>query len=491
MAAFTPSSRWLTGFDMALTNAILFFLLSFSVVIFRLPLGFSKFVGVVYFLGSIVSAGTMLFSGGALAAIVFYVLGCGIFFGFGTVYSTTLNDFYTNAFFSHATQELMVPSMNLINSLSVTIALVVARPFCRQGPGESGRYTKLRSTLDLLRPALPFAFVLSFIYIVLLIMTFPLAHDPLLRSLITYMQGLAFCAVLASAAIWSTASIGTRIAASVIVGVLSAIGLIAFSKQQTMLPLVALIAGLLLDGQARRAAMIASAAAVVVYMFLAVPVSTYGRVHPNYNPAENSIGERLAMFDYIFERNSTEHDQGRQRQGQYVARFSAAPVQAFLIAQHDKGNPGDTLAQGWIALVPRVLWSDKPNVTRFGTELDSSVFRRGNSASALAPSYSGEAYWNGGWVGLILVSALLGLEVGWLTRKWIKFTRVGLREAGIFIFGVPAMLFSLWVETWIVPTYVGGFATLFVLITAANFAVRNLLPGSHPATISASRRPAL
>jgi hypothetical protein len=258
--------------------------------------------------------------------------------------------------------------------------------------------------------------------------------------------------------------------------ILSGIGLVSFSKQQTMLPLAAMIAGLLLDGRARRAGIVAAVAALGVYMFLAVPVSTYGRVHPSYSATDNSIAERLGMFGNIWERNATEQEQGRTRQGRYVARFSAAPVQAFLIAQHDSGNSGDTLATGWMALVPRIIWADKPNITRFGTELDSSVFRRGNSTSALAPSYTGEAYWNLGWVGVVLVSILLGLEMGWLTRKWVRFTREGMKQAGIFVFGVPTILFGLWVETWIVPTYVGGFATLFVLITGADFAIRRLAP---------------
>jgi hypothetical protein len=469
------------GYNLALGNAILFFLLSFLTLQFRFPIQYSVYVSTLYFVGCAAASSILILSGGALSCAAYYVLGSGIFFGFGTAYSTTMNDLFSNAYFPKSLQISLLPYINLLNSVSASIVLLVARPLCIQEPEQNNSYSTFRHTISLFKPIMPIAFLLAFIHIFLELATFPSPHEPLLRTLIGYMQGLAFCAVLAAGATWSTAGLGTRIAAIAIAVIQAAIGILAFSKLQTMLPLGAMVVGLLLDGRAKRAASVAAVVALAVYVFLAIPVSAYGRVHPNFNGVDNTIVDRVGMMSYALDLNAIEHAQGRSDQGQYFTRFVAAPIQAFLITQHDSGNAGDTISQGWMALVPRVFWPEKPNITRYGTELDGQVYRRANSTSALAPSYTGEAYWNGGWVGVLIVSILLGLEIGWLTRKWVRFTREGMSQAGIFVFGVPTVLFGLWVENWIIPTYVGGFATLFVLISATDIAIRKLAPmGPYP-----------
>ena len=114
--------------------------------------------------------------------------------------------------------------------------------------------------------------------------------------------------------------------------------------------------------------------------------------------------------------------------------------------------------------MPRILWPDKPNVTRFGPELYSIVFNNPDPSSALS------AYLHGGGLlelrlaGCLAVSVLLGLELGWLSRRWFEFVNGTKPGMGILIFTVPAALFAFWVETWIAASYVGGFVTLVILI---------------------------
>jgi hypothetical protein len=122
-----------------------------------------------------------------------------------------------------------------------------------------------------------------------------------------------------------------------------------------------------------------------------------------------------------------------------------------------------------------VLWPEKPNVTRFGAELHA-VFWGQEAASALAPTYSGEAYWNYGPAGLVLVSVLLGLEVGWLTRRW-QIAQSG-EDPAFFLIAFPVSLWAAYVETWIAASYIGGFLTIVVLWGCVRLVLRKLPGGA-------------
>ena len=157
--------------------------------------------------------------------------------------------------------------------------------------------------------------------------------------------------------------------------------------------------------------------------------------------------------------------------------FSAAPFQAFLVEQYDEGRPGDSLQSAWAAAVPRILWPDKPDVTRFGRELYGLVTSTSNPQSALAPTYTGEAYWNGGWPAVVVVSIFVGLELGWLTRRWLLLASGRSSGFGILIMAIPSALLAFWVESWIAATFVGGFLTLAILINAIDVVGRTAQPG--------------
>jgi hypothetical protein len=137
----------------------------------------------------------------------------------------------------------------------------------------------------------------------------------------------------------------------------------------------------------------------------------------------------------------------------------------------DTGTPGTSMSDAGVALVPRAIWKDKPDVSRFGLELDALFYNRLTRASFLAPTYTGEAYWNGGWFYLILISILVGLEIGWFTHKWNRFLSEGFAHVGILIFSPAVAFFSVWVETWVVLSYVGRFVTLVILIKIVDFLV--------------------
>jgi hypothetical protein len=73
---------------------------------------------------------------------------------------------------------------------------------------------------------------------------------------------------------------------------------------------------------------------------------------------------------------------------------------AFAVTQYDAGLGSDVIANGFSALIPRALWPDKPNVSDIGTDFNEMV--SGFNNSALGVVVFADAYWNFGWVGLLI-----------------------------------------------------------------------------------------
>ena len=123
-----------------------------------------------------------------------------------------------------------------------------------------------------------------------------------------------------------------------------------------------------------------------------------------------------------------------------------------------------------------MLWPEKPIITRFGVELNAQYYyvlgkNTIQNTSATAPTYSGEAYWNYGPPGLVLVSILLGLGLGWLTRCW-QYAIAGVDPA-FFLIAYPVAIWASFVESWVVATYLGEFIIFVVMLLA----VRTFITG--------------
>jgi hypothetical protein len=257
-------------------------------------------------------------------------------------------------------------------------------------------------------------------------------------------------------------------------------GFASASKTSVLFPLVAAVAGLLLGGRKVICAVL-TAIIVLLYPSLANVVDAQ-RSHWQHDTLANSVAQRFEILVEVLRddelgRTATKADE----KDNPLIRFSHGPYQAFLIKEWYEGRPGNSLADVWTALIPRILWPDKPIITRFGGELYGTIFNVDRATSNQAPTYTGEAFWNYGWVGLIVVSILLGLQIGWFSLKWLELSFGKTTAIGILVFSLPVVLNSWAVETWIAASYVGGFVTLVVLIKAADWAASFLIaPARRP-----------
>jgi hypothetical protein len=141
-------------------------------------------------------------------------------------------------------------------------------------------------------------------------------------------------------------------------------------------------------------------------------------------------------------------------------RFDVASIQGYLINEYQRGRPGESMDQFWSVIVPRVLWPSKPIITRFGSELNAQYYNSaGQGSSSIAPTYDAELYWNFGWLGVLLFSIYLGLVFGFFSRLGL----MAFQDVNVSYFLVAYQLLfpALFVESWVVSTYIGGLITVF------------------------------
>src|SRR5436190_11062394 len=127
-------------------------------------------------LGSFVAFYRMVVAGGALAAVSFYVFGTGLAFGFGTMYSTIAPDWVYQMLFGEDQQERNFSTINLMNSLSVTIVLMFALPLCTVKSDRPSNFGLKRAFKALQLLVAPLVFV-SMMAVGLQLITFPIAEN--------------------------------------------------------------------------------------------------------------------------------------------------------------------------------------------------------------------------------------------------------------------------------------------------------------------------
>jgi hypothetical protein len=461
--------QWDSGQMLALANAGVFWLASFFTVL-TVPgvIELQQWIAILFAVGSAVTF-YKLITASVLDATAFYVFGTGLFFGFGTFYSTITNHFGFWTPFDRSIQEEYLCKINFMNSTSVFIVIATAS-LLRRTQNTRARTCGIETIFDVLLRVRFIVLIVAAAVLLMLFVTFPRAENLLLRGALAKLYGSIPLAVMLMVSYRRSVSIYLLLASLALAFGGSYLGFLFLSKTEVMFPLIGINLGLFFGNKSsRRFAVAAGLVTVLFYYFVVSPVVTEGRNIPGYNEMSDTIEVRAQLINELLFNQFDPQAVPVVILGDQdvLIRFSEAHIQYFLMHQYDERLPGHSLSSWWVAMVPRIMWPDKPNVTRFGSELNQLVFF--NDASSLAPSYTGEAYWNYGWAGVVLISIMIGLEIGWLSRKWRAFMSGESRELGIVVVMVPVALFSFWVESWIASTYIGGFVTLVALIKAVDF----------------------
>jgi hypothetical protein len=148
----------------------------------------------------------------------------------------------------------------------------------------------------------------------------------------------------------------------------------------------------------------------VLYFFLLAPA--VGALRAQQSEAVG--GWATISFSSQADSIITYFERGGQQEvtdGTAAFRFDYTVPAAFAMNQYDAGFPLGSLSRAGEALVPRILWPEKPNTT-VSEEINYRMgFQYVNNVGVTA---FGDLYWNAGWLGLTL-TLLIGLYNGLIT----------------------------------------------------------------------------
>ena len=247
---------------------------------------------------------------------------------------------------------------------------------------------------------------------------------------------------------------------------LSIVALPTFSKGQMLTPLLMAVIGYYWGSRNIKGLLSGFFVTLLVFTLVASPVSVIGRNYLAYVGTNIGVVERVqvlvnTLMNPFSANQYSNTDDSLSGIEHFLARNSFNNVQNFSIQSYDTGYSGHTLNEIFVILVPRIFWPNKPNLSLAGNEFDALVKGSiGETTSSLAPTFNGEAYWNGGWTLVLIVSFLIGIQFAhfylcsnyYLSKKDFRFLFMSL-------FSIQ---YGLQLESWILQKYVGQYVTLWL-----------------------------
>lgn len=402
-------------------------------------------------------------SAGIWTALVWLRITTVIYFGFGSIVPFIANDatmLRVNHFYN-ANQEEML-EVNLITALGVLAILCTAHVVARSLKPIRLAKTDGRISKEIVTWGLLFGGVGVVVkYSIVVPYSFGLLHWQVPGFVIQLAQMDAVGIYLIGA--W--ASVNSRpifalVAAYVVLDAF--VGLATFSKTDVLFPMIMFS----LVVMSRRASLWRGAAIVglliVVYSTVA-PIVDFGRIVllNSYGSITGApFGERVEIVGRYFAggKEEMEADPSRLDFQASLARVSYMNQSGFAVHLYDSNLPGHSLEAIAIAVVPRFLWPDKPDMNYLAagfTELAT-----GSATNLTWPGRYAEVYWNWGWWGVALLMPPLGVVYALLShyalwvfasQRWAYF---------------PVVLMSMMYGTSITGSYatsgVGGLLYIIV-----------------------------
>lgn len=165
-----------------------------------------------------------------------------------------------------------------------------------------------------------------------------------------------------------------------------------------------------------------------------------------------SLDQRLAVtvkgFGSGFGTNGLRRDQAVF---QGLARLCYTPAEAFAMQAYGRGQIGHSYNDALYTLIPRLIWPDKPIITSVGQEV--TLLMQGFNTSGTGMGVFAEAYWNGGWPYVVIVSLGLGILLGLLSRAALRVMACG------NVFLLPCVIWGIFmgmrIDGMLVGDYIG------------------------------------
>ncbi len=474
---------------LAIANAILFLALSNVIMIFK-PLNSTIILtpNLIYFILSVYIWFRMINKGWILTPLGWYIIGSGIFFGIGVISGGMHVYTWAPSIITESNQHIL--KINLINSFSILIITTVASLIINN---IDKLKNELKSTicLETSKNTHNLIIIVCFLIIISKIFYFPESDNEILNSFLAKAYFILPSIFIILGILHNKLNKITLLMVYLALIIQTILGSLLLSKFEIIIPFMAFVCGVIYTSRNLKSFVIL----IVVSVFLFIifnPIVALGRLHHEYSAQNNNFIERVIIVKNVIQKtivgekkylnpigtinnpNIYERNTFKERIHSIARRFDVASVQGYLINKYDTGSPGNSLVDFWAVLVPRVIWHEKPIITRYGNIL--SVEYHDNNYehfhSAMAPTYTGEAYWNYGWNGVLLISIYLGICFGILSKISLQINN---KNIGYLFISFQAIISAVFIESWITPTYIGGMALIFIIYYSINicFSISN------------------
>jgi hypothetical protein len=195
-------------------------------------------------------------------------------------------------------------------------------------------------------------------------------------------------------------------------------GIVMASKASIMEPIVSVLIGLTI-GSGKPSTMVKGVIILGLMLFVLQPVIIIcGRgneVGQNFATSFTKAGMKMTKsFSDLIQGT---YDAKNATPQSWWMRLCYTPQQVFAMREYDAGRPGSPWNDFGMALIPRMLWRDKPLIN---PGANFSVLFDGNKNNNNAPGVLGEGYWYGGWLGLLMVCLYTGIFLGGVDRVSIE-----------------------------------------------------------------------
>ena len=188
---------------------------------------------------------------------------------------------------------------------------------------------------------------------------------------------------------------------------------LAFSKSPLVFAMIFPIAGYFLAVQNKFVTGMLTLMAIGVYT-LSQPMVVYARMSQVEISSEPGyVGHAKVILHYLAERPEVISNSNYYGSQAWWTRFEFSGKQAYAMDLHDRGITSSSLSQLPIIFIPRVIWHDKPLIR--GPGQDFYYLVTGRDSNNMSMSVYADMYWQFGWLGLILISPLLGVAFAAMT----------------------------------------------------------------------------
>jgi hypothetical protein len=173
----------------------------------------------------------------------------------------------------------------------------------------------------------------------------------------------------------------------------------------------------------KRLAIWGIAAAIIFSAMNPLVLTARGEIFGNTGNIEQAtLPERLNILSNVLEDGgaTVAFDENAEQKG--WSRIAFSGVQAFAMRQRDSGIVYDTFSDIWVVFIPRLLWPNKPVGISPGRAFYKFVTSYENNTSVGITVYA-DAYWNQGWLGVVWVSAFMGMTYALMSRwtvHWLQ-----------------------------------------------------------------------